>query len=628
MASKDIRYINKDFTDLKTALIEYAKAYFPTTYNDFTVASPGSMFIDMASYVGDVLSFYLDNQIQETFLQYAKQPKNLYTLAYMLGYRPKTTSAATVDLDVYQLVPSTYNVPTAQYVPDFTYALLIQDGMTVAGGQTGTTTFYIPESINFAVSGSTSPTDITVYSVDGFGNPDFFLLKKTVQAISGTVKTTTFSFGQPVKFSTVDITDTNVIEILNVVDSDGHKWYEVPYLAQDTVLEAIANLEGVLPNYDATNQQVPYYLQTVKVPRRFATRIKTDSTVELQFGPGINSVADEAVVPNSYKSGIGLLDGLTKLNTAYDPTNFTTTYTYGLAPGNTTLTVTYLTGGGAVANVPAGTINTVSNKTTEFFGGTVASANMGQVVINSVSVNNSFPAAGGGDGDTTEEIKLNTLLQFPTQLRAVTQQDYLAQAYNMPSKFGKVAKAYVTKDLVTYDNVIQNTPGVIDPSSISIYVLGYDNDKKLTTPSLMLKENLKTYLTQYRMLTDTVNIKDAFIINIGVNFEITLRPSYVSREVILNCINSLKAYFTLDNWQINQPIILSNLYNILDVVEGVQTVKKVEIINKYGDTAGYSVYAYDIPAATLNGVVYPSLDPSIFEIKFPNTDIRGKVVTY
>lgn len=622
MSNIDIKYLNKDFSDLRAALIEYAKAYYPTTYNDFTTASPGSMFIDLAAYVGDVLSFYLDNQIQETFLQYAKQKSNLYALAYTLGYRPKVTSAATVAVDVYQLVPAIGGEP------DFDYALVIQDGMQISAGSNISSQFYIPEAINFAVSSSISPIEVSIYEVDGTGVPTYFLLKKTVQALSGTVKTDTFTFGQAEKFNKVVLTDTNIIEITNVVDSDGNKWYEVPYLAQDTVLEPVANLEGTVPNYDSQDTQVPYFLQAVKTSRRFVTRVTADNTLELQFGSGINTVADEAYIPNPTKVGIGLLDGLSKLNTAYDPTNFTTTYTYGLAPNNTTLTVTYLVGGGASANVAANSLSTINAVQADFYIGAAPNSELGTVVLNSIAVNNVNPATGGGDGDSLEEIKMNTLLQYPTQMRAVTQQDYLAHTYNMPAKFGQIAKAYITKDNITYSNTVQKTPGVVDPFAITEYILGYDNNKNLTVASNRLKQNLKTYLSDYRMLTDTITIKDAFIVNIGLNFEVVLRPSYAGREVLAECITQLKNYFNIDNWQINQPIILAELYTLLDRVQGIQTVKKIEIVNKSGEDSGYSKYSYDISAATVNNVIYPSLDPSIFEIKYPNVDIRGRVVTF
>jgi hypothetical protein len=623
--NKDIKYINKDFTDFKSTLIEYAKSYFPTAYNDFSSASPGTMFIEMASYVGDVLSFYVDNQLQETFLQYAKQKENLFTLAYMLGYRPKVTSAATVDLDVYQIVPSIGT--TTNKVPDYNYALIIEENMQVNSSIIKNTPFLVPEKINFAVSSSLNLTEVSVYSFDGAGDPLFYLLKKTAKAISGEVKTKSFTFGQAEKFPTSLIEDTNIIEIINITDSDGNKWYEVPYLAQDTIMDDTLNISSNDPNYAVSAGNVPYILKLKKIPRRFATRFKSNNTLEIQFGSGINQNSDESIIPNSNITGIGLLDSLSKINTAFDPTNFTTTETYGLAPSNTTLTVTYLVGGGSQSNIASNQLNTVQSYTSGFFGGTVDNT-LGNQVLQSLQVNNPRQATGGGDGDSIEQIRLNSLSQFPSQMRAVTQQDYLSLALSMPGKFGQVSKAYITNDTLTYRTQIADNPGTRDDLSTSLYILGFNQNKQLINPSAALKENLKTYLSQYRMITDSINIKEAYIVNIGVDFDIILRPNYSGRDVILECLELLKDYFNIDKWEINQPIILSEVYTLLDSVSGVQTVKRITINNLSGEELGYSKYSYDINAATLNNVIYPSLDPSIFEVKYPDNDIQGRVVTF
>jgi len=622
--TKDIKYLNKDFSTFKEALIEYAKAYFPTSYNDFSSASPGTMFIEMAAYVGDVMSFYLDNQIQETFLQYAKQKENLFTLAYMLGYRPKVTSAAAVNLEVYQTVPASGSA--GNKVPDFNYALIVDEGMQVASSIDSNVTFYVPEKIDFSVSSSADMTDISVYTVAGT-DPASYLLKKTVAAISGQVKTTTFNYGSATKFTTSLLTDTNVIEIIDVYDSDGNKWYEVPYLAQDTVLEDVQNNIASNPDFGFQRITVPYIVELLKVPRRFATRFKSDKTLELQFGAGVNTEADEMLLPTNYNVGLGTIDNVSKMNAAYDPTNFTTTQTYGLSPSNTTLTVRYLVGGGAQANIPSNELTTITSRTTSFYGGLV-DPTLGNATAASLAVNNPAPASGGGDGDTIEQIRLNTLNQFPSQMRAVTQQDYLAVIYSMPAKFGQVAKAYITNDTQTYKSQTTSTQNIQDPLATSAYILAYNADKNLVTPPSALLHNLKAYVSQYRMLTDSINLKSAFIINIGVNFEVTLRPNYSSRDVIANCLTELKTYFNIDKWGINQPIILSEIYTLIDKVAGVQTVRKVTIVNKAGIGVGYSEYAYDIPGATLNNVIYPSLDPSIFEVKYLNSDISGRVVTF
>ena len=613
--NKDIKYLNKDFTTLKSDLIEYAKSYFPSVYNDFTQASPGSMFIEMAAYVGDVLSFYLDNQLQETFLQYAKQDNNLYPLAYMLGYRPKVTSAAVADLDVFQIVPST--ISSGNYIPDFSYAMVIQPGMQIKSNTNNSSFFYIPDKVDFTASSSYDPTTVTVYKSTN-GNPSQFLLTKKAKAISGEIKTKTFTFGAAQRFSTSTISDSNIITITDVTDSNGNKWYEVPYLAQDYVLNAVQNTAANYPTLYQQSSQVPYMLEKLQVPRRFTTRFQSNESLVLEFGSGINSVADTAVIPNPNDISVGLTVGLGSFTQSFDPTNFVTTQTYGLAPKNVTLTVKYIVGGGASANALSNELTTPVSFT----------ATGNTTYQNTVATNNPNPASGGGDGDTIEEIRLNTLAEFPTQLRVVTQQDYLARALSMPSKYGKISKAYVTKDDATFTKYIGNDMTQKDPILVSLYILGLDTNSNLLPPSTALMKNLQSYISEYRMLTDAINIKSAYIINIGCNFDVIINQNYSSQDVLARCITTMTDYFNINSWQINEPIILSNIYSILDQIAGVQTVKKVEIVNKTGISLGYSKYSYDITGATINGTIYPSLDPSIFEVKYPNTDIQGRVVTF
>jgi hypothetical protein len=612
----DIKYLNKDFSSFKADLIDYAKAYYPTVYNDFSQASPGSMFIEMASYVGDVMSFYLDNQLQETFLQYAKQKNNLYSLAYMMGYRPKVSSAAIVDLDVYQQVPSLTN--GTDTFPDFSYAMTIQQGMQVKSSVNSSVLFYASQKVDFTTSSSYDPTTIEVYSIDGSGNPSSYLLKKTTQALSGQSKTIGFSFSSPQRFSTVTIQDSSIITILDAIDSNGNTWYEVPYLAQDYILTPVQNTALNYPSLYQYSNQVPYMIQKLQVPRRFVSRFRSDGSLEIEFGAGINSVADTAVIPNPNSISVGLTGGgLSTLSSSFDPTNFVTTQTYGLAPKNTTITFNYLVGGGASSNV-------LSNQLTKVGSYTVIGDTTFQ---NTIVVNNTNPAAGGGDGDTVEELRFNIANEFPTQLRAVTQQDYLSRTLSMPGQYGKVSKAYVTKDDATFNNYMQSDISQKDQILVSLYLLGLNSSNQLANPSPALLQNIQTYLADYRMMTDSINIKPAYIINIACDFDIVIRPNFTSQDVIARCIMQMQDFFNINNWQINEPIILGDIYSTLDQIEGVQTVKDVRIVNKTGEATGYSKYSYDISAGTLNNVIYPSLDPSIFEIKYPNTDIQGRVVT-
>jgi len=621
MANKDIRYLNKDFSTFKEALIEYAKAYYPNSYNDFSTSSPGTMFIDMAAYVGDVLSFYLDNQTQETFLEYAKQPSNLYNLAYMLGYRPKVTSAAIVNLDVYQQLPAS----GSSYAPDFNYALTVEEGAQIKSNVNNNIYFYLPNSVNFNLSSSINPTDISVYTTVG-GNPNTYLLKKTTQAISGQVKSTTFTFGAAERFPVRNIQDTNIIEIISVTDGNGNKWYEVPYLAQNYILKPVKNTQSTYPQLYSEANQVPYILEKQLVPRRFVSRFKENTSLELEFGAGVSAVSASGYLPNPNNVGIGTVNGITLLNTAFDPTNFVTNDSYGLAPQNLTLTVQYLVGGGAVSNVQVNQLTNIVTVTSNF-DNTPSNPTTAATVQESLAVNNAERAIGGGDGDSPEQLKLNTLNQFPSQMRAVTQQDYLGMVLGMPAKFGQVAKAYVTKDEATFFQYVINQPGERDPLATSIYLLSYNVNGQFEVPGSALLQNIQTYLKEYRMLTDTIRLKPAYIVNIKVAFDIIVLPNYSARDTIANCLAALKVFFNRENWQINQPIILSTIYTLLDQVAGVQTVNKVAIVNLSGTDTGYSQYSYDIAGATLNGVIYPSLDPSIFEVKYPDTDIQGRVVT-
>tara|TARA_B110000196_G_scaffold314252_1_gene322169 strand:+ start:420 stop:2297 length:1878 start_codon:yes stop_codon:yes gene_type:complete len=621
--AKNVQYLNKDFDSLKQKLIEFAEIYYPSTYNDFSEESAGMMLIEMASYVGDVLSFYTDNQVQENYIQFAKQRDNLLTLAYSMGYAPQVTNASTVDIEIFQTIPATTARGTVQ--PDWNYAMIIEEGVQLQSSNNTSIFFYVEDKIDFTISGSADPTDISVYSTNANNQPSFYLLKKAAKAVSGNLQTTTFAFTTPQKFATNTITDTNIIDIIKVTDSDGNRWYEVPYLAQETIFNPTANIASNDPNLYQYNDTTPYLLKIDKVPRRFISRFKSNNTLEIQFGPGVSSNPDEEIIPNSDNIGLGLPYGVDKLTTAYDPANFLYTKTYGLAPSNVTLTVEYLTGGGAASNIPAQSLTILTSGNTTFFGNNLDST-LQSTVQQSLAFNNLKPATGGGNGDTNEDIRLNSLAQYPTQLRTVTKDDYMIRALSLPSKYGVVYKTYITQESDILNN---NTTSFSDynDNTLALYILSKNNNGLLTLADPALKQNLKTYLAEYRMVTDAVAIKDAFIINLGVEFDVIMLPNFNNRIILNNCINALKIFFNTDKWQINQPILINSVRNVLDTVEGVQTIKNLTITNKSGSSSGYSEYAYDINGAIIDNVLYPSLDPSIFEVRFPDIDIQGRVVT-
>jgi len=602
---RDIKYINRDFSNFRNQLVEFAKNYFPDTYNDFSPTSPGMMFIEMAAYVGDVLSFYQDTQLQETFLQHAKDPANLYNLAYLMGYRPKSTSVSEVQIEVTQKV----NAVAPNYTPNWNQALILQPNTRLRANTFGDPKFIINDKVDFAFSSSLNPTEVRIDSIAN-GYPAEYRLTKRVNAISGEVKTYTETIGNAEKFLTITIDDTNIAGVLDITDSDGNTWYEVPFLGQDTIYETQSNTAS-------DKNLVPSILRLKKVPKRFVTRLTSQGNLQIQFGSGINTSAstDEVFLPDPTNVGMGTNQGISRLDFAYDPSNFLFSKSYGIAPSNTTLTIRYIVGGGVEANVPSNTINIIEQVT-------VAATD--QSKANTLTFNNSTPAIGGRDGDTVEELRQNSLRAYSEQNRAVTLQDYAIRSLSLPALYGSISKVYVTQDQATNANILG---GAYDsnPLALSLYVLAYNADKQVVPATVNLKQNLKTYLSQYMLLTDAVNIKDAFVVNLAMKYEIITLPNFVSRDVLLACNTILIDYFNISKWSINQPINISSIYTLLDKVKGVQSVERIHFENKVG--GNYSEYAYDIKGATKGNILYPSYDPCIFEIKFPEVDIQGRVTT-
>ena len=661
---KDIKYLNKDFAEYRGNLIEFAKTYFPKTYSDFNESSPGMMFIEMASYIGDSLSYYIDDTLKESLMVHAEDIENVIALSQYLGYQPKVTSPAVTTLSVYQLVPSIGTGGSNTY--DETFLLTIKQGMQISDADGNV--FLTRDIVDF---NDDSDREISIYETDSItGETTFYLVKKYVQAISAQIETKEVVFGSYESFQTIELTDTNVIDIYDVRDSNGNKWYEVPYLGQEMVFEDYPNTEINDPDLYQFKSTVPYILKTIKSPRRFVKKVNGDSTTTIQFGAGDPTANDEQLLPNLKNVGLGLPNSISKLNESFDPTNFLKTKTYGTSPANTTMTVKYLVGGGISSNVAKGTLTKISSIEFEedlqlLSSNTIALYN---ATKKSVAVDNEVPATGGKGGDTIEEIRENALANFGSQNRAVTAKDYQVRVLSMPTKYGSIAKAYATAD-GTLDN---NSPSSIlsspkalqeftdlvmgfveksdkeepskrdvkqelqkfligktsndneknNPFAINLYLLGYDGNGKLSNLNNAVKENLKTYLNEYKILTDGINISDGFIINIGINFEVITLKNYNKSEVITECINEMKDYFNINNWTFNNTINLSELELLLANVDGVSSVPKLEIVNKC--KGNYTHNSYNIKAAIKDKILYPSLDPSVFEVKFPDVDIKGR----
>ena len=643
---KEVKYLNKDFNSIKAALIEHAKTYFPNTYNDFNESSPGMMFIEMASYVGDVLSYYIDNQFKESLLAYAEETKNVYQIAQSMGYKPRTISPAVAEVDIMQTVPS-IGSGTANR-PDMRYGLILKEGTSLKSQSN--INFYLSEDVNFQFTSSNSAADTSVYETAG-GEPTSYLLKKKVSCVSGDRKTELFTFGNAKRYDRVRLAEPNVTEIESITDSDGNTWYQVPFLAQDTVFIEAENNAGLSPEDSQFADKAPYLLKLKKTSRRFTTFITEEGLTELRFGAGNSSSPDEEIIPNPDNVGSSLPSGIASIDATFDPSNFLNTRAYGLAPGNTTLTVTYRYGGGVAHNVNQGTITKIIEP---LYGTNHPDAVAGLIATSKASLacSNELPAIGGRAGENVIEVKNNALAYFQAQGRTVTKEDYMMRVMTMPGRFGSVAKVYIVQDEQLQEgkslegkgkklkrkkrNKTSSSKPIPNPLALNLYVLGYNQRKKLVQANEVVKRNLATYLSVYRPVTDAIQIKNAYIINIGVRFSIITRFGYNKNEVLLKCIDVVKSFFLPDKWQINQPIVTQELQQELALVDGVASLvapaeenpdKLMVVINNLFDkSAGYSGNIFDIGSATKDGVVYPSLDPSIFELKFPNLDIEGNVI--
>ena len=654
--AKNINYVGKDFDTLRQNLIDYSKTYFPNTYADFNESSPGMVFIEMASYIGDVLSFYQDSQLKESLLAYASERKNVVALAQAMGYKPKVTTPAVTTLTVYQLVPNIGNQP------DYSYCLRIKEGMEVNSNSNSNIIFRTTDVVDFSLSGS---REVDVYSRNNQGLPNQYLITKKVQAISAQQLETNINVSST-DYPSVTLSDTNIIQIVSITDGQQNKYYEVPYLAQESIFVEQPNTQA---NGDTATSvgDVPYILEVQKVPHRFSVKTNTDNTIDIQFGSGNSSMPDETILPNTKNVGLGLANSIQRLNQSIDPSNFLQTNTFGVAP-NGQITIKYLVGGGVESNINTGDLTSIrrieyDEDLLSFSGDDLITY---QTYKTSVAVENLEPASGGRGSESIEEIRQNALATFGSQNRAVTRQDYIVRALSMPERYGSVAKVYVSPDgeidnnspssilanpqnIAEFTNLVDSLKGstkqniqkelvkyltqkktatneINNPFAINMYVLGFDSNKNLTNLNSAIKENLKTYLGEYRMMTDAVNIMNGFVVNIGVDFEIICYSNYNKREIVTNCLTELQNYFNIDNWTFNKPINISEIELILANVEGVMSVPLVKISNLCGGDGNYSKNRYNIEQATKGKIVYPSLDPCIFEIKYPNKDIKGRAL--
>ena len=647
---REIKYLNRDFSSFKTSLIEYSKTYFPRTYKDFSDASPGMMFIEMASYIGDVLSYYTDYQFKESLMPYAEERKNVLALANYLGYKTKPTKSSTTNIDLYQLIPSTKD-SNNNYIPDNNYALKIREYMEVSN-ESGVS-FITIDPVDFSLDSKFSIREVTVYSRDNYGIPQFFLLKKSVKVIAGKITTSSFTVGPSVPFYKISLSENNVIDIIDVKDSDNNKWYEVDYLAQDLIFTETENTSFTNNTYVQYSSEVPKLIKSFKTSRKFVVNVTANNTTYLEFGAGTDATSDEVIYPNSELVGIGLKN-ISNLNLNYDTSKLLNSETFGQSPSNTVLTVQYLVGGGLTSNSPSDTIKNISSVTflNDISGLTPSQNSLLTTVKNSFRISNPNPAVGGQNEESVEEIRQNALANFGSQNRTVTVDDYISRIYSIPPRFGSIAKVMVIPNsnlsistnqtllngfvnnenqTTLINNSLENNFrkvnfDVSNPFSLNLYVLSYNSNKNLTQTNEALVYNIRHYLQKYKIISDSINIIDGYIINIGVDFKILVYNNFNKKEVLDQCLQKAKDFFNVDKWYFNQPININQFELELAKIEGVQSVAEVVFKNLNQNDGDYSPHEYNLSEATHNKIIYPSLDPSVFEVKFPDNDIRGAVI--
>jgi len=601
---KDISYSNRDFASIRNELKRFTTTHFNENIVDISDASLGGLLIDLAAYVGDVMSYYIDHQFNETSLETAIEEENVEKLIRATGVKIGGPGPAIVEVAFRIRVPAT--VISGQYVPNRAYLPKIKKE-TILTSTTGIN-FTLMDDINFAEVDEDNNL-IATYKVGQLtGNvPINFICELPGICTSSKTKKETFPIGNDlIPFRTLTLGQPDVTEITHVHDSDGDPYYEVESLTQDTVFRRFANSRS-----DA--EYAPQRLHLQHAPKRFVTtRSSITKKTSLRFGAGDDMAFDEDIIPDPSEHAVTLYgDRQTTSKITIDPNSFLETQTLGISPRNTTITVMYRHGGALKHNVAAGSINSVKTLNTLF--PTATPTSVATSIRSSLTVRNDTPAAGGEDAPSLEEMR--TIAQFGrnSQNRVVTREDLLARVYSMPTNFGRIFRASV-----------RDNPN--NPQAAQLHIISRNAKGKLMLSPDTLKENLGLYLSKFRLVSDAIDILDASIINIGINYTVTVDAS-MNTDTTLNLINAkIGEYFQSKKWQIDQPIVTGEIENLILNTQGVVSLIELNFIGKHGTMNGmnYSETAYDTRRHMDRGYIFP-LRGGMFELKFPNEDIVGKV---
>jgi len=591
-----INYTSREFDSIRRDLENYAKRYYPNTYKDFNEASFGSLMLDAVSYVGDVLSFYLDYQANESFLDSAIEYNNVIRLAKQFGFKISPSPSSYGILTFYIEVPTTLAVGGT---PDLNYAPTLKAGSTfssIGGG-----TYTLLEDVNF----SNINNLVVAGAINSSTNqPKTWVIRAQGTVVSGRLSTTEVDVADFQRFFKLQLPTDKVAEIISVEDSEGHEYFEVNNLSQNIVYKAIQN-----NNNDRGNS--PSILKAVPVARRYTVEYEGDRTF-LQFGYGSDSelLSKSIADPSEVILQLHGRDYIT--DKEFDPTKLINSDKFGIAPANTTLTIVYRINTVQDVNAAVNAVTEVSNANFKFTNaGALSNANR-STVENSLELTNETPMIGDISLPSSEEVRQRVISHFAAQNRAVTIEDYKVLTYSMPASFGSIKRCQPARDFSEFKR------------NLNLYIVSEDvSTGKLITSNGTLKINLKTWLSQYKMVNDTIDILDAKIVNFGIEYMI-MSDREVNRYTTLNNANAaLRDHFSKTG-DIGEPIYITDIYKALQDVPGIIDVLSVNIVEKSG--GNYSETSYDMLAAlSPDGRFIEAERDVIFELKYADTDIKGSV---
>ena len=596
MATKraPIKYTSREFDTIKTELLKYAKINYPEKYQDFSEASFGSMVFDSVAYVGDMLSFYLDYQVNELFLDTATEYDNVIKLGAQLGYRYEGRPSSTGILDVFCLVPAN----SLGLGPDENYMPIVESGASVSS--LGGASFMTVSDIRFDDSSS----EVIVAKVnDTTGIPTHYAVKTSVEVISGEILSIKKSMGAYEKFKKIKISNSDVAEIISVVDSAGREYFEVPYLSQNVIYKDVSNR-------GTDSKDVPSILRPFQAPRRFVVERLKDITY-LQFGHGSESEMLNSSVAEPSKLTLNMHGRSYITDESFDPSKLMSTDKFGIAPHDTTLTIRYRVNSSPNLNVSANGLKNIRSVSTKFKDSTALSKSKMDTVRGSLEVSNPEAINGGIRIPDTQEIKRRSIDSFSNQNRAVTIQDIESMSYIMPTKYGGIKRCKARKAQGTRRR------------NIELYVLSEDSTGKLSTASTTLKNNLKIWLSEKKMINDTIDILNGKVVNFGIEFSIIADHNENKYDVLNSAIQAVQSELS-EPLYIGQPLYVSDIYGILNKVRGVVDSKDVKIVNKTG--IGYSSISIDMDnILSADGLTVETPENVALEVKYPDSDIKGSL---